>query len=339
MHDPAAMRLALATLLAGCAVQHAPVGIDPAESGGGDGKADGGSSALPDVRCSDAPDAGPAAGFDHWKSNLVADLGDPVHRGLDLVASADADDQLIEGDASYGPTDKALEDEQVDLFACKEGAWQPLGSVRTDGEGHFALALSGDARLSIGLRDMYASIAGDRTGARFVAYVAPANSELAVSDVDGTLTSSENAYAGDIVLGLGVDAQPGAAAAFSRLAHAGYQPVYVTARARVFTASTRAWLADQHFPRGPVRLSPGVVLPGGATQQYKSDTLAALQAADLAIAIGNGNRATDVAAYQSAGVPADRITMKLPEYTDELQPLLDAGAAIGFSAYDAYPIP
>ena len=31
-----------------------------------------------------------------------------------------------------------------------------------------------------------------------------------------------------------------------------------------------------------------------------------------------GNRATDVAAYREAGIPADRIFMKLPGFDDEL---------------------
>ena len=40
----------------------------------------------------------------------------------------------------------------------------------------------------MGLRDLYLSVVGDRTGARFVGLVAPSGTALAVSDVDGTLT-------------------------------------------------------------------------------------------------------------------------------------------------------
>jgi hypothetical protein len=321
-----------ALLVTGCAAQpSAPVGIDPGESGDIDnGKGDG-ISGIPDVHCAGTPDAGAAGKFRHFGSKVIADLGDARHRGIDTIAIASGDTQIVAGDLSYGITDKALEDEDVDVFACRAGSWQALGSARSDDEGHFEIKLGGDHRLPIGMRDMYLSVRGDRSGVAFLAYVADDGAPLAVSDVDGTLTSSENAFGETIILGISVDIQPNAPAAFQTLADRGYQPVYLTARSRAWTEVTRQWLADNGMPRGPLRLAPHTLLPGSGTADYKAQTLASFTGFELAL--GNGNRATDIDAYTQAGVAPDRITIKLPEFADEVQAHLDAGDAIGIDDY------
>jgi hypothetical protein len=313
--------------LIGCAtgVEPDPVGPDPAEQIG---------SFATDVRCAGAPSAGPTRSFRHFKSRLTAALGGAKHRGLDLVTSADQATQQLEGWISYTLVDKALEDEDVDLFACRAGSWQRIAGARTDDEGHFTARLTGAARLPTGLRDLFVSVAGDRTGVGFLAYVAPLDAPLVVSDVDGTLTSSESAFFETIVLGIEPGARAGAAAAFASVTPRGFQPVYVTARGNQYTTATRDWLAHKGFPRGPVRLSPSfVTLPGGDTVDYKTRTITALASAGLALAAGIGNRASDVAAYANAGIPADRIYVELPDYASELAPLISSGAAVGFTSY------
>ncbi|HEX2690074.1 MAG TPA: hypothetical protein VHN14_25845, partial [Kofleriaceae bacterium] len=142
------------------------MGADPEEGSlqPGAGTAGGGRVAAPDVRCAGAPDAGRAGDFRHFKNDLISALGDPKHRGFDLVASAGATTQMLEGWISYTLVDKALEDEDVDVFACRAGQWRRVGTARTDDEGHFALGLSGDDRLPIGMRDLFVSVVGDRTG-------------------------------------------------------------------------------------------------------------------------------------------------------------------------------
>ena len=335
MHKARAMRITWALLscfLVNCVAQAGPVEVDPEEGSFDAGKLDAG--AVPDVRCAGSPDAGKPGSFRHFTSRLIAGLGDPKHRGFDLVASAGAATQALEGWISYTVVDKALEDEDVDVFACRAGAWHQVGTARTDDEGHFALALSGDSRLPIGMRDLFVSVVGDRTGVPFLGYVAPAGPPLVVSDVDGTLTSSENAFLETIALGGEPGAQPGAAQAFAAATAAGKQLVYVTARGNQFTAATRSWLDDKGFPRGPVRLSPSfVTLPGGDTVEFKTGAIAALSAAGLALSAGVGNRATDVAAYANTRIAADRIFAELPEFASELRPLLDAHRAIGFTRY------
>lgn len=320
----------------GTAPETGPVGVDPAETDAVfyAGRLDG-PGAVPDVRCAGAPNAGKAGSFRHFKNVLISGLGDPRHRGFDLATSADGASQTLEGWISYTIVDKALEDEDVDVFACRAGRWRRVGTARTDDEGHFALALSGTGRLAIGMRDLFVSVVGDRTGVGFLGYVAPAGSPLVVTDIDGTLTSSESAFLETIALGIEPGARPGAARAFVAATAAGRQLVYATARGNQYTTATRDWLDHHGFPRGPIRLATSfVTLPGADTVEFKTRAISALTAAGLALADGVGNRASDVTAYAGTGLAAGRIFVELPEFADELQPLLDAHQAVGFSSYD-----
>ena len=325
-------------MIGGCAASGGPVGADPREVdvGSAANNAVAADTSVPDVTCVGAPAAGAPGSFRHLTSRLISALGDPRHRGIDLVASADAETQTIEGRISYTVVDKELEDEDVDVFACRAGSWARIGGARTDDEGQFALALTGDARLPIGLRDLFVSVVGDRTGVGFLADVAPTGTRLLVSDVDGTLTSSENAFFETVLLGIEPAAQPGAAAAYASITPRGYQIVYLTSRGNEFTTDTRTWLADKGFPRGPLRLSSSfVTLPGGDTVDFKAQAMAGLTAAGFTLAVGVGNRATDIEAYAKAGVAADRTFIELPEFASEVQPLINAGEAIGFTSFAA----
>lgn len=327
------MRSAAFLLLASCVVADKnSVGVDPDEAAPPVIDSSGETVLpfnIPDVQCAGTPAAGPPRNFRHFSSRIVIAAGDPRHRGRDLVASADDTTQVIRGEIGYTIFDTALVDEDVDVFACRKGAWEKLGVVRTNGDGDFALTLSGDARLPIGIRDMFVSIAGDRTGTRFLTVVAPHDHELAVTDVDGTLTTKEDAFVGEVV-GIDVDIHDGAAAGWQHAAASGLIPIYVTARPRFFTDDTRTWLERHGMPRGPLSLAPHVLLPGEATVEYKETTLAELP---LPVAVGIGNRATDIEAYASSGVPTDRIFIKLPEFTDEVAPLIAAGQAVAFWTY------
>lgn len=303
----------------------APAGNSPAGAS---------SATVEDHRCDAAPSL--AVGeLRHRRSRLVTALGAPRHRAIDVVASPDAERHVLRGSLSYGKTHKDLEDEDVQLFACERGEWRALGTARTDGSGDFSLALTGAQRLAPGMRDLYASVAGDRSGTRFLAYVAPPATRVIVSDVDGTLTASEHAFVQTVVANSKIGAQPGAAEAFRTLADRGYQPVYVTARGEVFTEKTRAWLAQQGFPRGPMILAEDLVtVPGPATVAFKTGAMDQLHAAGLVVAGGIGNRATDIAAYEAMGLPADRIYIGTQEFGEELATALTAGRATPFARYD-----
>jgi phosphatidate phosphatase PAH1 len=288
---------------------------------------------LPEVRCAGEPRPKPVE-FRHIKNRIEAMLGESRHRGIDLIAAADETKQTLTGAITYTAADKALEDEDVDLFACRDGGWTWLGTSRTDEEGRFELTLEGRDRLDAGLRDLYASVAGDRSGSRFLAYVAPAGAKVVVADVDGTLTASENAFPIALFFGGKVGANAGASVTLRSLATAGYQIIYVTARGDRFSAATRAWLDLQGFPRGPMRLARSLVtMPGAATVAYKTGALLPIaRRFDIIAAIGNRN--SDVLAYTNIGVAPSHIFIKASEFASELVASLRSRAAVGFASYD-----
>lgn len=268
----------------------------------------------------------------HTRSKYVVQLGSPHHRGIDLIASDDAPTQVIAGRVTYGPTDKDLEDEDVDVFANA----RLLGRATTDDEGRFTLQLTGANRLPIGMHDLAFKVVGDGTGVSFNGFVARRGQPVIVSDIDGTLTSNENAYPESLALGGDVGAQPSAAAKLNAAAANGAAIVYITARGDRFTQDTRDWLAAKGFPRGALRMPSSLItIPGNDTVEAKSRALAELAA--FSLQAGIGNRRSDVTAYTAAGLAADRIFIKLPEFEDELAADLAASKAVGVADYATLP--
>ncbi len=281
-----------------------------------------------------APPGGPAHEYRHRRNRLYKGLGDPRFRGVDLIAMEDDPVQILGGKLAYTAADKDVWDEDVHVHACFPGGWRAVGRARTDREGRFELALAGAHRLPVGMRDLYAHVPGDGGGVRFLAYVAPRGTAVIVSDVDGTLTETEEAILNTVLFGDDVGHQPHAPAALAAAAK-GRPIIYVTARGDQYTEVTRRWLAIHGFPRGPLRLARSVVVPPGARQiAFKVNVFRTLR---IPIAAGIGNRASDITAYTSAGLPPGRILINLPEFAGEVAAELAAGKATGFDDYSEVP--
>lgn len=281
--------------------------------------------------CKTAPSV-KAAGWRHKRSRLTA-KGTANHRGIDLIASEDDKVQQLGGKLAYGKIDKDIEDEDAEVFACVGGNWRSLGIRRTDDDGRIALALESTARLPVGMRDLYIAALGDGTGSYFLGYVAPRGAPVVVTDVDGTISWSENSVISNVVSrSADIGHRPNAPEALSKLP---YPIVYVTARGDVFMNITRKWLERHGFPRGLLRLSNGLFArPGERAIEYKTATLKAL---GVPIAAGIGNRKSDITAYTAIGLAAKRIFIHLPEFASEVKRDLEAGNAIGFADYAKLP--
>ena len=86
------------------------------------------------------------------------------------------------------------------------------------------------------------------------------------------------------------------------------------------------------MPRGPLRLAPRSLASRAETVEYKTGALDAL-AGELELSLGIGNRATDISAYHAAGLPGDRIFIKLPEFSSEVSGPISRGEAVGIDHY------
>ncbi len=287
---------------------------------------------VTDTRCTKPP-AVTVTGFRHKRSSFLARSG-PNHRGIDVIAAEDNLVQHVHGKLAAGIDDQDLEDEDVEVFACiAPGTWKSIGKARTDDDGRFNFTLERPNRLPVGMRDLYVAALGDGSGAYFVGYNAPKGSAIVVTDVDGTISWSENSIIKNVVSRASdIGHRPNAPAAFGKLP---YPIVYVTARGDVFMDVTRRWLERHGFPRGMLRLSTGLFArPGDKAIEYKTSVLKSLP---VPIAAGIGNRKSDITAYSGIGLAAKRIFIHLPEYAKEVAVDLQAGAAIGFDDYAKLP--
>jgi phosphatidate phosphatase PAH1 len=76
-----------------------------------------------------------------------------------------------------------------------------------------------------------------------------------------------------------------------------------------------------------------VTAPGADTVDFKRNAINSLAAFD--VAAGIGNRTSDITAYSEAGLPPDRIFIKLPEFSGEIAEQLMANLATGFELYES----
>jgi len=270
------------------------------------------------------PPPEPARGFRHTRTGLVTTLGSPQHRGRDLLLTTSAP-QWILGKFAYGPSDKDLSDEDVDVYLLRGcgATWEKIGTFRTtpgeqshppvlgvaDQGGQIFVELSKIARpLDVGRHRVRMVVAGDGSAAELFLEILPPGARVAVSDIDGTLTSSEMAVLDEVATGVVPVAHPGAAQVMHALAGRGYHLFYLTARPDWLAPRTRAWLAHQGFPPGILHTtttSTGVI--GEAAAAFKAAELAALRASTgLVPDFAFGNMPSDVATYSGAGIAPAR---------------------------------
>jgi hypothetical protein len=181
-------------------------------------------------------------------------------------------------------------------------AWQSIGRGDTDEQGRYAFPSTGF--VTPNGEPLYSLLEGDRSCDAHYNLLLPPGSKVIVTDIDGTLTTSDNELLMQIGDGTYVPAMMGAADQLIQAwANKGYPIVYLTARPHLFRAETRGWLQDLGFPAGPVITAVAI----GDTAAYKTlwldrmfDTFGWMPVAAY------GNADTDIIAYESSGIPKDR---------------------------------
>jgi hypothetical protein len=284
---------------------------------------------LTPVARADDPPEGTRASWRHKRTPfLTTSQGPAAHRCRDALAVAGESQELV-CKFAYGPWDKDLEDEDVELFVRPEGAdaWRRLGAGRTrkDGQadgprgihalgGWLIFTIPEDHTLPPGRHDVRAVVRGDGTAAGATLWVRTPGSAVAVFDIDATLTTSDKELGKELAAaGIGEayhpKIQPGAAAVVRARAAAGALPVYVTARPDRVSLQTRAWLLSEDLPAGPLQLQSSVAaaLSRSETRKYKQRVVRDLLDRGLQVIAAYGNAVTDIDAYLGAGVPAGRI--------------------------------
>lgn len=287
---------------------------------------------APMPKCDGAggPTLGATKDWEHFSSSVIVASGSAHHRGRDAIYVT-GDAQWIIGKFAYGTSDKDLKDEDVDIYVERgcAGAWEKLGTTRTTQEGAHAKVEGVDdtggrvyfqvpagKELALGRHRVRLVVAGDHTSADLLVDVVPKNAAVLVSDVDGTLTSSETAEYPALLTGALPDAQPDAAAVLTALVKKGYRPIYLTARPEWLTARTREFLAERGFPPGIVHTTTGLTgALNGAAADFKSAELALIASKGLVVKWAFGNQPSDTDAYDAAQIQpkSQRVFLELDD--------------------------
>jgi phosphatidate phosphatase PAH1 len=274
-------------------------------------------AAMPACNGNSSPTLGPKRDFKHTTSRAIVFSGDPHHRGRDQIV-IEGQAQWVIGKFTYSMNDKDLKDEEVDIYlerACG-GQWEKLGTATTtnddqhpevegvpDTGGRIYFEIPKDKALALGRHRVRLVVAGDQSTTDLLIDVVPKQASVFVSDVDGTLTESENAEYPALLTGDLPNAQPDAPAVLKALADRGYRPIYVTARPEWLTGRTREFLDKHDFPRGIIHTTTGLTgALNGAAAEFKSKELEAIVAKGLTIAWAFGNRESDTDAYEAAKI-------------------------------------
>jgi hypothetical protein len=264
-----------------------------------------------------APDPG---ALRPWNSKKPS--GNAWHRGHDQYFK-EGEEQWIIGKFNYGNllARKDLKGEEVDIYLLRGcgDSWEKLGTAVTtngggdtiegipDDGGRLYFPIPADKQLGVGRHRVRLVVAGDHSATELFIEVVPQGVPLFVSDVDGTLTTSELAELGSTITGSTPDANDGAAEALKGLVTKGYRPVYLTARPELSVQRTREFVEERSFPQGRIETSLAslVGLTGNKAVSYKSDALNRLVDKGFEIAYAFGNTDTDAQAYENAGIPSE----------------------------------
>ena len=265
-----------------------------------------------------ALEPGPRREASHTRSRLVMGLGSPRHRARDLFQRV-GEPQTLTAKFTHGMVHKDLEDEEIDVWVLRHcsGSWERLGTTRTGSEnrggatgsterspeGRATFAVPQGRELAAGLHRVRFVVAADGSSVDALAEILPKDARFFVSDIDGTLTTAENAEVRNVLEGITGSVNVDAPRALSMLAAKGYRPLYLSARPEWLTERTHAFLAFHGFPMGAVRVTPSNGATGDKAAAFKGDVLATLASQGLVPSFGFGNQPSDTTAYESAKIP------------------------------------
>jgi hypothetical protein len=178
--------------------------------------------------------------------------------------------------------------------------WSSLARTVTDENGFYDVS---SVEPQANGEPVYAMLEADGSCAEHYTYLYPPGTKIIVSDIDGTLTLSDNELFEEIGDPTYVQKTKTAAA---QLTHAwadkGYPIVYITARSHVFRSETRRWLRDLGFATGPAITANTLADAAG----YKTLWLQRMiDSFGWVPVVAYGNAVTDIQAYENAGIAKD----------------------------------
>jgi phosphatidate phosphatase PAH1 len=247
----------------------------------------------------------PAGAWTSSGSALTVLAGAPNHSAQDVFA-VDGSAGTLESNFAYGALSASLSGETIEVYLDEcTGSWQKLGEATTDSSGHITFDVP--EALPIGQYEARFRVVGDASTVLSNLWVLPVGTHLVVTDIDGTMTSSDSELFQQILNGSYVPmAYPDAVTLTKAHTDLGHLVVYLTGRPTGLMGKTRDWLTMLGFAVGPVHVTDsfGQVLPTEAgVGTFKKDFLQGLLDKGFVIDLAYGNATTDIFAYLGVNLP------------------------------------
>lgn len=180
--------------------------------------------------------------------------------------------------------------------------WNALGRTTTDAFGAFRFELTG--AFDDVTRPAYSILEGDGSCSAHYAFLLAPSTQVIITDIDGTLTLSDDELFKQIDDEAYTPVENGSASILMNTwADKGYQVVYLTARPHAFRTETRGWLGDLDYPLGPVITANELVFGDSARQYKRAWVNRVVNQLGWQVVAAYGNATSDIDAYEDAGIP------------------------------------
>lgn len=235
-------------------------------------------------------------------------------QNIDVVVGA-GDPQIVRGRFARGTNvllPKPVTNEAVSLWTFKNDAWTQLARTTTDADGFYEF--SGFEQFEAGTYVTYAILEGAQACAEHGIFAWPEGTEFIISDIDGTMTLSDEELLRQLTEPAYDPVENGSANELMEVWYQkNYRLIFLTARPHTFRTQTRTWLREHGFPFTPVISADSLVFDESA-RTYKREFVNRItgELGWTAIA-AYGNAESDIQAYEDAGIPKD-ITFIIGEF-------------------------
>jgi hypothetical protein len=215
----------------------------------------------------------------------------------------------LDGTKARAPNDMGLNTvplagEFMSLWNWDGVEWTALTRVQTDDDGKYSL--DGVAPTFSSVQPIYSVLEGDGSCAPHYFFLLPTGTKVVLTDIDGTMTLSDEELFQQIGDGTYDPLQNASASTMMNLwADKGYVIIYLTARPHVFRAETRTWLDVHGFPVGPVISANSLVFDESARTYKRTWVNWIRDDFGWEVVAAYGNATSDIDAYEDAGIPKD----------------------------------
>ncbi|MBU6160792.1 MAG: hypothetical protein KGO50_06695 [Myxococcales bacterium] len=194
-------------------------------------------------------------------------------------------------------------------------SWEQLGRTTTAADGSYSFDLG--TTFDAGSHKVWAVFEAGRTCYTHSLMVWPEGTQLVLSDIDGTLTLSDDELFAEIGDPTYDQQTKGSAIELIQAWDAkGYDLVYLTARPGDFRPMTEAWKARRGLPHGLTQFAFSLGF-GETARAYKAEFISELlNDMQWDIVAAYGNATSDIEACADAGIPLD-VTFIIGEHAGE----------------------